>query len=176
MPGGAVVIASTLVAGYFVGRPANRWLWILILCVPAVLGGVLMSFLPETNKKGHLAGMYLIYTIAPSVILTFSWVTANVAGHTKRAVAHALITASLSVGGIIGPQTFQAKDAPQYIPGKITVFASQSAAIMVAVILRLYYGWQNSRKEKTAIAQETIKDIEWLNFTDKENHTFRYQY
>jgi hypothetical protein len=66
---------------------------------------------------------------------------------------------------------------------------------MIAVILRLYYGWQNSRKEKAAIAQQTIKNIEWLNckspllelgvrvinqnvsiVTDKENHTFRYQY
>jgi len=79
------------------------------------------------------------------------------------AVANALITASLCVGGIIGPQTFQAKDAPQYIPGKITVLAAQSMAIMVAVILRLYYGWQNSCKEKAGDAQQTIKDIEWLN-------------
>ncbi|KIM82059.1 hypothetical protein PILCRDRAFT_820966 [Piloderma croceum F 1598] len=176
MPGGVIIIVSTLITGYSVGRQANRWLWISILCVPAVLGGALMSFLPETNKEGHLAGMYLVNTIAPSTVLIFSWVTANVAGHTKRAVANALITASICVGSIIGLQTFQAKDAPRYIPSKITVLSTQSAAIMVAVILRLYYGRQNSRKAKAAITQQTIEDIEWLNFTDKENHTFQYQY
>jgi hypothetical protein len=42
------------------------------------------------------------------------------------------------------------------------VLATQSAAILVAVTARLYYGWQNSRKE-TASAQMTVKDIEWLN-------------
>ena len=79
------------------------------------------------------------------------------------AVANALITGSVCVGGIIGPQTFQARDAPQYIPAKISVLATQSTAILVAIIIRLYYGWQNSRKEKAAITQKTIKDIEWLN-------------
>jgi hypothetical protein len=63
MPGGVIIIASTLTAGYFVGKQANRWLWISMLCVPAVLGGALMSFLPETNKEGHLTGMYLVNTV-----------------------------------------------------------------------------------------------------------------
>ena len=108
--------------------------------------------------------------------------------------ANALITASFSIGSIIGPQTFQAKDAPHYIPAKITLLATQSAAIVVVVIARMYYGWQNSHKEKVIHMQKTIKDIEWLNckcpafklrhmqltkyflVTDKENTTFRYQY
>jgi len=77
------------------------------------------------------------------------------------AVAGALISAAFCVGNIIGPQTFQAKDAPQYIPAKITVLATQSAAIMVAVTARLYYGWQNSRRQK--VVNATIKDVEWLN-------------
>lgn len=175
MPSGLVSIASAAITGYFAGRQSNRWLWISLLCVPAVLGGALMSFLPATNKKGHLAGIYLINTITPTLVLVYSWVTANVAGQTKRVFATSLISAAFCIGSIIGPQTFQEKDAPQYIPAKIAVLATQSAAILVAVTARLYYGWQNSRKE-TASAQMTVKDIEWLNFTDKENQTFRYQY
>jgi hypothetical protein len=203
MPSGAVSVASAILSGYFVGRQSNRWLWISILCVPAVLGGALMSFLPETNKKGHLAGIYLVNTvgssqkilsfparnsfswhpqITPTLVLIYSWVVANVAGQTKRyalllhtvplfnhiwhsfrVFANAIISASFCIGSIIGPQTFRAKDAPQYIPAKIAVLATQSAAIMVAVTARLYYGWQNSRKEKLASTQKTTKDIEWLN-------------
>jgi hypothetical protein len=84
--------------------------------------------------------------------------------HTGRyfsVAASALVSAAFCIGSIIGPQTFQAKDAPQYIPAKITVLATQSAAIMVAVTARLYYGWQNSRRQK--VANTTIKDVEWLN-------------
>jgi hypothetical protein len=79
------------------------------------------------------------------------------------AVAGALISAAFCVGNIIGPQTFQAKDAPQYIPAKIIILATQSAAILVAVTARLYYGWQNSRRETTPRTQKTFKDLEWLN-------------
>src|SRR5882724_11388638 len=87
--------------------------------------------------------------------------------HTERyfhsAVASALVSAAFCIGSIIGPQTFQAKDAPQYIPAKITVLATQAASIMVAVVIRLYYGWQNSHRETTASTQRSIKDIQWLN-------------
>jgi hypothetical protein len=75
----------------------------------------------------------------------------------------ALVSAAFCVGSIIGPQTFQAKDAPQYIPAKIAVLATQSAAILVAVMARLYYGWQNSRREATPRTQKRPEDLEWLN-------------
>jgi hypothetical protein len=77
--------------------------------------------------------------------------------------ATALISAAFCIGSIIGPQTFQAKDAPEYIPAKIAVLATQSAAIMVAITARLYYGWQNSRREKVATTQKTPENIEWMN-------------
>jgi hypothetical protein len=83
--------------------------------------------------------------------------------HCFRVFANAIITASFCIGSIIGPQTFRAEDAPRYIPAKLALLATQSAAIMVAITARLYYGWQNSRKEKLASTQQTIKDIEWLN-------------
>jgi hypothetical protein len=66
MPSGAVSIASAILSGYFVGRQSNRWLWISMLCVPAVLGGALMAFLPVTNKKGQLAGIYLVNAVGSS--------------------------------------------------------------------------------------------------------------
>ena len=77
--------------------------------------------------------------------------------------ASALVSAAFSIGSIIGPQTFQAKDAPQYIPAKIVVLATQSAGILVAVMARLYYGWQNSRREARPKTQKRFKDLEWLN-------------
>jgi MFS-type transporter involved in bile tolerance (Atg22 family) len=64
MPGGLVSIASTLSVGYFVGRQGSIWLWISISCMPGVLGGALMSFLPTTNKGGLLAGMYLVNAVS----------------------------------------------------------------------------------------------------------------
>ena len=45
------------------------------------------------------------------------------AGHTKKLTMNAIVLMSFCVGNIIGPETFQAKDAPQYIPAKVTIVA-----------------------------------------------------
>jgi len=86
--------------------------------------------------------------------------------------ANGLVSGALAVGSIIGPQTFRAKDAPQYMPAKIIVLATQAAAVMIAVIARVYYGYQNSRKEKEMSSThiQVINDIEWLNC--KQNSTW----
>lgn len=107
-----------------------------------------MSFLPASNKAGLLAGIYLVNSIVPVLLLVFNWLSSNIAGHTKRSIATSLIAGAFSIGSIIGPQTFQARDAPNYYPAKIAVLATQAGAALFAVFLRLYYGWQNSLKEK----------------------------
>ena len=102
----------------------------------------------------------------------------------------ALVSGSFSVGNIIGPQTFQARDAPGYIPAKIAVLATQAAAAAVAGVLFLYYVWANKRKEKAMVSgavvavedQSEMAHLEgmeqrlWENRTDKENEMFRYVY
>ena len=91
-------------------------------------------------------------------------------------VSVALIAGSFSVGNIIGPQTFQAKDAPQYIPAKITVLATQAGAAAVAFVLFLYYAWANKRKAVTAVVEEQSQQDLWDGRTDKEDKSFRYVY
>ncbi|RMZ79259.1 hypothetical protein DV737_g3531, partial [Chaetothyriales sp. CBS 132003] len=187
MPSGIISIFSTILVGLGVRYvPAGyRWAWIVLCCIPGMLGGSLMSFLPSSkqhhNKAGLLAGIYLVNFIVATLILIYQWIAANTAGHTKRVVSMALISGSFSVGNIIGPQTFQARDAPQYIPAKITVLATQGAGALVAIALFLYYRWANARKEtkqaqmgRDAILSE--EKIQWGNLTDKENPDFRYVY
>ncbi len=112
------------------------------------------------------------------------------AGQTKRVVSVALVSGSFSVGNIIGPQTFQARDAPRYIPAKITVLATQAAAAGVAGVLFGYYVWANRRKDKAVSLNGPVavedhrgsRQIEgteqrlWEDRTDKENEMFRYVY
>lgn len=89
------------------------------------------------------------------------------------------------MGNIIGPQTFQAKDAPGYRPAKIAVMATQAGGAVVAGLLGLYYVWANMKKDvqmqregEVAVRQETVGDekVLWENLTDKENVRFRYVY
>ena len=177
MPSGVVSIASTLIVGYGVRYGANRWAWLVACCVPGILGGGLMSF--AKGKGPQLAGIYLVNAITATLIIIYQWTASNVAGNTKRVISVALISGSFSVGNIIGPQTFQAKDAPDYIPAKITVLATQAAGALMAFVLFLYYVWANKRKNAAPIEVEVgDQDMErlYVDQTDKENKTFRYVY
>ncbi|KAF3931158.1 Sialin [Dactylellina cionopaga] len=181
MPSGIVSILSTVISGVIVGNSSTRSLWIAGLCVPGIVGGALMSFLsPGQHKAGNLIGIYLVNAVTATLILLYSWLAANVAGHTKRIAASVMISGSFSIGNIIGPMTFQARDAPGYFPAKITVLASQGAGAFVALLLRFYYDYENRRRdivERENAAEDksdNLSQVEWMNFTDKENTTFRY--
>jgi MFS-type transporter involved in bile tolerance (Atg22 family) len=180
MPSGVVTLISIIIVGYGVRYKSHRWAWLVACCVPGILGGGLMSFAPANNQAALLAGIYLVNGVTATLIIIYQWTIANVAGHTKRVVASALIAGSFSVGNIIGPQTFQAKDAPAYRPAKIVVMATQSAGAFVTVILFVYYYWSNKQKDKRAAAGtvERTEEVEetWGNLTDKENPRFRYVY
>lgn len=119
-PSGVVSIVSTLLAGYLVRSGGRRWIWIPVCISPAIVGGALMSFV--RGKGGVLSGVWSVNTTVATLPMIYQWLSANVAGHTKRPFAMALLAGSFNVGNIIGPQTFQARDAPQYIPAKVTVF------------------------------------------------------
>ncbi|KAI4262764.1 MAG: hypothetical protein L6R42_002059 [Xanthoria sp. 1 TBL-2021] len=181
MPSGIVSIASTFIVGFGIRHTSHRWAWLVACCIPGILGGALMSFATGT-KAGQLAGIYLVNSITATLIVIYQWTGSNVGGQTKRVISVALVSGSFSVGNIIGPQTFQAKDAPQFIPAKITVLATQAAAALIAVVLFVYYVWANKRKGATLAVEENIgmpghdEERMWEDRTDKQNPTFRYVY
>ncbi|KAF8251460.1 MFS general substrate transporter [Wilcoxina mikolae CBS 423.85] len=177
MPSGVVSITSTVMSTLAIGRCGKRWLWTIFLVIPGVIGGGMMSFLPGGNKAGLLIGIYLINTIVAVMSIIYSWAAANTAGHTKKIVVNTTIMIGFSLGNIVSPMSFQAKDAPQYTPAKILVLASQAAVGFVALGLRGYYGYENRRRD---VAQSTdddsVGDRAWLNLTDCENKAFQYSY
>lgn len=182
MPSGLVSIAAALIVGFGVRKSENRWAWLVLWCIPGMIGGGLMSFMPASNRAGLLAGIYLVNAITGTLTVIYQWTMANVSGHTKRSVAAALIAGSFSIGNIIGPQTFQARDAPRYYPAKIAVMSTQAGGAVVAIVLFGYYVWANKQKDKRQAVEEGLSSsagnekILWENLTDKDNANFRYVY
>jgi hypothetical protein len=192
IPSGAVSMVSILVATWAAGRYNQRGLSIILLLIPGefslfrsnsslpiriltiitgIIGGALMAFLPSTDKAGKLIGNYLTNCIGASLPLLYSWVSANFAGHTKKVTMNAILLMSFCLGNIIGPLTFRKGDAPNYIPAKISIMVCCGVAMVLAGILRVYYGWENQRRGGEAV-QEGVE--EFLDRTDKENRGFRY--
>ncbi|OKL61076.1 hypothetical protein UA08_03076 [Talaromyces atroroseus] len=184
MPGGVVSIFFTILVGVGIRKLDHRWAWVFMCSIPGIIGGGLMSFLPNSNKAGLLIGVYLVNAIVAPLPVIYHWTAANCAGYTKRSFCSALVAGSFSIGNIIGPQTFQARDAPQYRPAKIAVLATQAGAAVLAVVLYAYYVWENKRRDARAAAEpeaidsssETFNSEAWSGLTDKENCSFRYVY
>ncbi|KAH8672594.1 permease of the major facilitator superfamily [Tricladium varicosporioides] len=173
IPSGIISILSTMFATIAVGRGFPRWLSIVALVVPTIIGSALMSFLNSKNQGGLLTGIYLVNCTTAILVLVYSWVGSNVAGFTKKITANGMVAASFAIANIIGPQTFQAHDAPQYIPAKITILVVAALAGVAAILLRLLLAWRNKRRSGEVIVDEQLL---WEDPTDRNNAGFRYIY
>ncbi|CAH0058670.1 unnamed protein product [Clonostachys solani] len=178
MPSGAVSIFFTLLVGFGVRKQSHRWAWIIGCIIPAIIGGALMSFLPATNRSGILAGLYLVNAVVAPLAIFYNWTAANFGGATKRAFAAAIVSGSFSLGNIIGPQTFQSRDAPDFRPAKLAVMGTQAGCAATTFALFLYYACQNKRRGSRAEQRESefLSPEAWSTMTDRENKQFRYIY
>ncbi len=182
MPSGAVTIIGTTVSTVAILYNFPRWLGMVLLLIPSMLGAGLMSF--AKSKGAALTGVYLINLDIAPLVLLFSMVGANVQGYTKKVFVTGAVSFANACACIIGPQTFRPEDAPQYIPAKITVFCVTGLGIVVAVLLRILYGVRNRgnaaarRAAVDAIARGEADATKVLNEeeTDLKNNKFIYVY
>ncbi|KAL5335005.1 major facilitator superfamily domain-containing protein [Aspergillus crustosus] len=177
-PSGIVSILSTMISTYAVSKGYPRWLAINVMLVPTLIGASLMSFLPEGQQAGSLAGIYLVNATVAPLILIYAWTGSNFKGYTGKITGCALISAGFSIANIIGPQTFQARNAPDYLPAKITIVVATAAAIVVATALRILYGRRNAKADKVGCAAKGYLEEKFMENREEQGGQdgFRYVY
>lgn len=173
IPSGAIAIVSVMGATLWAGRFNQRAFPLAFLLLLTFLGGCLMTFVPESNRAGKLAGMYLTNCIYACPAMLYAWVAANYSGHTKKVTMNAVVLMSFCAGNIIGPLTFRKQDAPDYVPAKITIVVTLAVAIALVLVLRVGYAWENRRRDRLYAGVERRADQEFLDLTDRENKQFR---
>jgi predicted MFS family arabinose efflux permease len=117
MPFGALQFVSILGASYLAYRSKHKSPFLLAVVTIVIVGVALMVGLPKTagNKGGLLVGYYLIAFVFAINPLLISWMGANCAGQTKKAIYYTSFNAGNSIGNIITPYIFDSKFAPQYV-------------------------------------------------------------
>jgi len=117
MPFGALQFVSILLASFLAYRYKRKSPFLLGLVAIVIVGVALMVALPKTkeNKGGLLAGYYLIAFVFAINPLLISWMGANCAGQTKKAIYYTSFNAGNAIGNIITPYIFDKKFAPQYV-------------------------------------------------------------
>ncbi|KAI7777690.1 hypothetical protein LA080_003183 [Diaporthe eres] len=109
-PLGAYEIVVLIGLTYLASKTGQR-LWICIAGhIPSIVGAILMA---TTNKVPALIGFYLSGGIPIGWTTILALQSTNVAGSTKKITVTCIGTIAYTIGNIISPQTFQAKDAPR---------------------------------------------------------------
>ncbi|KAI1348483.1 putative allantoate permease [Xylaria sp. FL0043] len=182
IPSGVVSIIATLTCTYAILIDFPRGLGIIAGMVPTFIGAGLMSF--YHGRGGLLAGIYLFNFIVGPVTLLYSLVGVNIQGYTKKVTTNAIVIAGYGIGSVIGPQTFLSREAPGFITAKIIIFAASGGVIILAIMLRLLYGWRNRKRIKERQdeldafhrGRINIQALEKQDETDLQNKTFVYVY
>lgn len=183
-PSGAIGAICVLLVGYLSDKWRDRSVVMLICIIPTILGAGLMIGLDPggipKNKAGLLAASFLNGTFGAAFMLLLAWNASNIAGHSKKVTANALTLVAFCVGNILGTQTFQQKEAPGYISGKISIVATLGALCFVIILLRLYNDHLNKKNQK-ALAEmneeeehELREKMAFADQTDRSNVFFVY--
>jgi hypothetical protein len=157
----------------------------MLLCIiPTILSAALMIGLDPNgvpkNKSGLLAASFLSGTFGAAFMLMLAWNASNIAGHTKKVTTNALTLVSFAVGNILGAQTFQQKEAPGYISGKISIIATLGVLCFFILLLRFWNDRLNRKNGKILEGmsegekEELREKMAFADQTDRKNPFFRY--
>ena len=163
-----------MLTGVWIERKYRMTIWPSVAAVFPTLAGAatLCAVKPTASTRiGLLIAWYCMYTFWAAVGLSLSLVTRNVAGSTKKSIVISLTFISWAAGNAIGPQVFRARDAPRYFPAFAVILSCFAALVVVLILLRYYYIWQNSIKAGKIARGEVLADEEGVHgfedITDK---------
>ncbi|CAD0029856.1 unnamed protein product [Aureobasidium pullulans] len=174
-PLGAYEVVVLIGLTYLAGK-TNQRLWCCIAGhIPSIVGAILMA---TTNKVPALIGFYLTGGIPIGWTTILALQSTNVAGSTKKITVTSIGVIAYTVGNIISPQTFQTKDAPRYLPAKISICILYFLITVDLYLIRWFAVRENRRrdKEREELGDKYVveENHEFLDLTDRENKEFRY--
>lgn len=139
-------------------------------------GTIVLKIVPKSNTGGSLAALYIVYMYwAPYMVFGQLIMYANVGSTSKRVVVFTISYLGYAVGNLVGPQSFLAREAPDYP----TAYTVMLAGYCVTIGLMTLYGflcWRDNKK-KEVMEREWLQSIqgqdqivaeEWKDQTDKK--------
>ncbi|KAK8173094.1 MFS transporter [Phyllosticta citrichinensis] len=189
-PTGLISGIFILALGHLSDRHNNRSTITILCLLPTIAAGFLMYYLVDPST-GHprskpllLLASLLSGSYNASFMILLAWSASNVAGHSKKVTVNALALVCLSLGSILGTQTFRAAQKPVYAAGKLTIIVCLLADCVVLAALQWCNGRRNRRNEKVRRElgvveggpewRREVERVAWGDVSDGRNVFFRY--
>lgn len=161
----------SIVQAYYSGVVGVRAPFIIVNFLFELVGFIIcISMSPATHPKSIYAALFIIALGAyPSLPVVIVWLSNNVSGSYKRAVAIAFQIGFGNFGGIVSSNIYRAQDAPRFLLGHGIQILFVSLGIIAATASFIGYSVSNSKNSKKiqAGAYDNYSDEELLEMGDK---------
>ncbi|EPQ50480.1 MFS general substrate transporter [Gloeophyllum trabeum ATCC 11539] len=159
--------------------------------LPSLLGVILISTLPWSDKIGLLFAQWLSGISVTGFVMSLSWLSSVTAGHTKKVTTNAIMLSAYCVGNAAGPFMWQQKYKPRnHVPWAI-IGVCYAICPLILLVIR-YILWKENKLRDQEPPDDTYDDVyieaidsegnrverkvdkEFLDLTDRQNREFRY--
>lgn len=103
---------------------------------------------PYALSDTTMVATWIVGTYGSSLAIIYAYNASNTSGHTKKVTVNAMTLAAFCVANIVGTETFLPKDAPRYLPGKISILVLLTGQLGLCFIIRWVNLWMNKKKKR----------------------------
>jgi hypothetical protein len=174
MPTGAIGIIGLLLGIYITNKIKMRWPVIAVVVLFPIGGAIGLTQVPRSSPGGLMGCYYTAFLFACIQPLLISWCNLNAAGTTKRVVTTAMMFGALTVGNVVGPQVYLAKEAPFYHTGLYVDIGCWCVEFILVIAMGFHLRRLNRKQEARRVAMglpANIKDMSIM--TTEEADAYR---
>ena len=167
------MIASGIIAVYVKN---SRTLLGMISCLPVIAGSAMIWRSNWEHRAIPLWGFFLISIFATSLVMVFTLMAANTAGHTKKAVTAGLVWATYCASNGVAPLLVFAPEEKDHYPTTFKIIIAMMALTFVLFGLFRFYVFHLNRRRDEIMRVERDEAVRtgFMDLTDKMNRNFRY--
>ncbi|CAB4387089.1 unnamed protein product [Rhizophagus irregularis] len=139
---------TTLVLATISDRKDIRSPFIISCSIVAIIGYILLV-VPSVGIPGKYAGACIVGSgLFPTIVTSITWLTNNIAGHAKRAIATAMVMMCANLGGALASQVYRQKDYPHYAYGHSISLGFLITATFISISQLLIFKTLNKKKKE----------------------------
>lgn len=154
-----------------------RCICAFVCCFPVIAGSVMIWKSTWAIKAVPLWGLFLLGFYPAAHVMILSLISANTAGHTKKAVTAGLLWIAYCASNGVAPLTVRTTEIESHYPTAFKIIiTTTSVSIMLITTLYFYLRFENRRRDaRTPVEEDPMAETAFLDLTDRQNPYFRYR-
>ncbi|CAG8026716.1 unnamed protein product [Penicillium olsonii] len=172
-----VAAIMTISAAYFSDRSKHRFGFVVAGCVIATVGYIMLLAQASIPAGAKYFALYAVtgggFVSQPILI---GWLSNNIGGHYKKAIATAMQIGFGNCGGFVASNVFLSAEAPLYVTGYATSLGLIWLCLIASVSMVLLLWRENRTRERGGRDERLALGPEELDNLGDDHPGFRFTY